>query len=348
MRPLTFVSLLLPILLTHTPARAQVLLFEHDGIDRRYRLHLPGNLPADAPLVLVLHGYGGGGASMMNDYGWRELADQEGFAVVFPDGTRDQWNSRFWQVGYEFHLGLAVDDDDFLVALAGFLQQQHRLDPERTFVTGLSNGGDMSYQLACRHSDVFAGFAPVVGTMMDELYLECDPTFPRPILAMNGTADDITLFEGDPDNRDGWGAYRSIPEVVERWTGILSTPVLESATLPDAVPGDGSTIEFDRHRSFEHPREFRFYRVVNGGHDWPGRSGNMDIDATRDIWEFFASITIDEPGDPADLDRDGRVDAADLGVLLGAWGPASDGGDLNGDGNTDSADVGLLLGAWTG
>ena len=201
-----------PLLLTvlmHAPARAQVLLFEHDGIDRRYRLHLPDDLRAEAPLVLVLHGYGGGGAGMMNNYGWREIADTHGFAAVFPDGTRDQWNSRFWQVGYEFHLGLSVDDDGFLVALSRHLQQQHDLDPDRTFVTGLSNGGDMSYQLACRHSDVFAGFAPVVGTMMDELYIECDPSSPRPILAMNGTADDVTLFDGDMDNSDGWGAYRS-------------------------------------------------------------------------------------------------------------------------------------------
>ncbi len=88
--------------------------------------------------------------------------------------------------------------------------------------------------------------------------------------------------------------------------------------------------------------------MVGGGHDWPGRSGNMDIDATREIWDFFASIEIAPTFDPADLDRDGAVNAADLGHVLGGWGIGSLIGDIDGDGNTNSADVGLLLGAWTG
>ncbi len=50
------------------------------------------------------------------------------------------------------------------------------------------------------------------------------------------------------------------------------------------------------------------------------------------------------PPNPADLNGDGVVNGADLGILLGAWGTA--GGDINGDGTTNGADLGLLLGAW--
>ena len=346
-RPTTL-TVLSTILLSFGCAQGQQISFEHDGVDRTYRLHLPDRLPDLAPVVLVLHGYGGGGAGMMNQYGWTQLADQKGFAAVFPDGTRDQWNSRFWQVGYSFHQQFDVDDDGFLVALMQYLQETHGLDPERTFVTGLSNGGDMSYQLACRRSEIFAGFAPVVGTMMDSLYNDCNPTRIRPILAMNGTSDDITLFDGDMDDSDGWGAYRPVPEVVELWSSIMATPILETSTLPDTAPNDGSVIEFERHRSRSEPQEFRFYRVVGGGHDWPGRTGNMDIDATREIWDFFDAIIVDPPTDPADLDQDGSVNASDLGVLLSAWGPGNTTGDLNRDGDTNSSDVGLLLSAWTG
>ena len=49
--------------------------------------------------------------------------------------------------------------------------------------------------------------------------------------------------------------------------------------------------------------------------------------------------------DPADLNRDGRVDAADLSILLGAWG-TSGASDLNGDGTVDAADLAALLAAW--
>jgi hypothetical protein len=50
------------------------------------------------------------------------------------------------------------------------------------------------------------------------------------------------------------------------------------------------------------------------------------------------------PSDPADLNGDGLIDGADLGVLLGAWG--STGGDIDGNGTTDGTDLGLLLAAW--
>ncbi len=339
---------LVAVSLTATPAIAQTLIFEHDGVDRRYRLHLPVDLPENAPLVLVLHGYGGGGAAMQNGYGWTELANTEGFAVLFPDGTRDQWNSRFWQVDYDFHADLDVDDEGFLVELVQAVQTTHGLDPQRTFVTGLSNGGDMSYRLACRRSEVFAGFAPVVGTMMDSLYTDCQPTTLRPILAMNGTEDDITLFDGDMENRDGWGAYRSTPEVVDLWANILESTSVRSTTLPDTAAGDGSFVEFERYSSGEHACEFWFYRVVGGGHDWPGRSGNMDIDATTEIWEFFDGIADEAPSNPADLDGDGCVNASDLGVLLSGWGPDGTAGDLDGDGGVDAADLGILIALWDG
>ena len=348
MRQLSIIVGLAASLLVLQAAFGQVLTFEHDGLDRRYRIHLPDDLAENAPLVLVLHGYGGAGVGMMNQYGWTQLADEKGFAAIFPDGTRDQWNSRFWQVGYDFHANNDVDDDGFLVALVQAMQAEHGLDPLRTYVTGLSNGGDMSYQLACRHSEVFAGFAPVVGTMMESLYVDCNPTEIRPILAMNGTDDDVTLFDGDMDNSDGWGAYRPVPEVIELWSEIMETSILRSSTLPDTDPNDGSTIEFDRYRSKDHPCELWFYRVVGGGHDWPGQYGNMDIDATREIWDFFAAIENEPPSNPADLDQDGFVNAADLGLMLGGWGAGSTIGDLDGDGDTDSADVGLLLSDWTG
>ncbi|MCP4939282.1 MAG: hypothetical protein GY921_08865 [Phycisphaeraceae bacterium] len=49
---------------------------------------------------------------------------------------------------------------------------------------------------------------------------------------------------------------------------------------------------------------------------------------------------------PADLNGDGTVGGADLGLLLAAWGTADPAADLNGDGNVDGGDLGLLLSAW--
>jgi len=79
-----------------------------------------------------------------------------------------------------------------------------------------------------------------------------------------------------------------------------------------------------------------------------GQSGNMDIDATREVWNFFAAIEPETPGNPADLNGDGQVGPADLGLVLAWWGAGSTGGDVNGDGDTNALDIGDLLAAWTG
>ena len=94
-------------------ASGQNMTFPHDGINRQYRIFIPDSLPKNAPLVLVLHGYGGNNNDMMNNYGWMDLAEEEGFVVAFPNGTRDQSNARFWDVDYAFHQGIDIDDDGF-------------------------------------------------------------------------------------------------------------------------------------------------------------------------------------------------------------------------------------------
>ena len=106
-----FMITLVLSLLPAAAASGQNIIYLHDGIDRQYRIHIPDGVPESAPLVLALHGYGGTNNGMMNNYGWVQLADERGFVVAFPNGTRDQWNSRFWDVGYDFHAGLDIDDD---------------------------------------------------------------------------------------------------------------------------------------------------------------------------------------------------------------------------------------------
>ena len=271
--------------------QAQNIDFEHDGLTRRYRIHVPQDLEANAPLVLVLHGYGGNNNDMKNNYGWTELADQRGFVVAFPNGTRDPSNNRFWNVGYDFHQGLDVDDDGFLASLAVHLQDLHDLDPARAFVTGFSNGAEMCFQLACRESATFAAFAPITGMMLDTLFVNCAPLVIRPILSMNGTADDTTLFQGDMGNTGGWGAYRSIPETMDFWANLLQVPDMNRAYLPNTDPDDGSTVRLDVYSSGLNERMLKYYLVNGGGHDWPGQWGNMDVSATVEAWNFFDTVT---------------------------------------------------------
>ena len=79
------------------------------------------------------------------------------------------------------------------------------------------------------------------------------------------------------------------------------------------------------------------------------RNGGIDQDVL--IGDLSIDVTIDCPPetDPADLNRDGLVNGADLGLLLSAWGECSEDpcfGDINGDGMINGADLGLLLSGW--
>ncbi|MCA9284963.1 MAG: CRTAC1 family protein [Phycisphaerales bacterium] len=74
---------------------------------------------------------------------------------------------------------------------------------------------------------------------------------------------------------------------------------------------------------------------------------NVPADQTIVVHRYDSEST------PGDLDGDGDVDGADLGLLLGAWGNCPTAGaatcpaDLDGNGTVDGADLGILLGAWT-
>jgi polyhydroxybutyrate depolymerase len=321
------VSMLVFALLVSVTAHAQNIIFQHDGLDRQYRIHIPDELPESPPMVMVLHGYGMNNSMMMNWYGWTQLADERGFIAVFPNGSVDPYGNRFWDVDYAIHDGIEIDDDGFLRELALHLQEQVDIDPGRTFVTGFSNGGDMCYQLACRESETFMSYAPVTGTMMDTLYTSCQPAIPHPIWTMNGSDDPVVLYEGDMENNDGWGAYRSVPDIIEFWATYLQTPDMERTYLPDVNPDDGSTVRLDLYSSPQHDRELRYYLVIGGGHEWPGQSGNMDIDATLEIWNFFDGLS-NEPCTPGDYNGDQVVNVDDLLLVLSGWSDPYDVDDL--------------------
>jgi polyhydroxybutyrate depolymerase len=306
------------MLLISTAAAAQNIPFQHDGLTRQYRIHFPEQLADNAPLVLALHGYSGNNNEMMNGYGWTEMADERGFVVAFPNGTQDQFGNRFWDVDYDFHPNLDIDDDGFLSALALHLQAEHGLDPDRTFVTGFSNGAEMCFQLACRESETFTAFAPIVGMMLDSLFTNCEPSVARSILSLNGTSDSITLFNGDMSNSGGWGAYHSIPDTMALWANILGSTGFDRTYLPDIDPNDGSTVRLDVYSSPLSDLELWYYMVDGGGHDWPGAWGNMDMHATVEAWNFFDGIS-DAPCTPGDLNDDEVVNVTDLLLVISGW-----------------------------
>jgi len=269
--------------------------FNHDKTNRRYLLHIPPNLKDNAPLVFVFHGYSGNPYDIMSYSNMNEIANENGFAVCYPEGSLDQYDNLYFNVGYDMHSNSNIDDVDFVINLAQHLQQTHNLSPTNTFSTGFSNGGDISYMLACQASDVFRAIAPVAGMIKVDIYKDCDNASGVPVFEIHGTNDDVTPFEGDLTNEDGWGAFLDIPTTIDYFVDKNNLSEINIDTLPNIDNNDGSYVISYVHYSENTTNQVWLYKVIGGGHDWPGAWGNMDINSSEKIWEFFSQMMNSEP-----------------------------------------------------
>ena len=283
-RILVFVSVIILFVLE---AQAQYAFFDHGGITRQYIYYEPTELNEQLPLVFVMHGFTGDANDIKNYSKMNDFADQYGFAVCYPRGTVDSGGNRFWNVGYAFHQNETVNDVDFLTELAVYLQDTQALNPDYTFATGMSNGGEMCYMLACQAYDTFKAVAPVAGMILQVILDECDESPAIPIFEIHGSQDNVTPLSGDPNNNDGWGAYPSIQSTINYFAEKNECTTVVNGLVPDIDTSDNSFIESEKHLNGINENEVWYYKVVGGGHDWPGAWGNMDIEAGEEAWLFF-------------------------------------------------------------
>ena len=256
----------------------------HNEISRDYILYIPENLPTNAPLVVVSHGYTSSAKTMMSYSGMNKVADEEKFLVVYPQGTKDQRGNNFFNVGYEFHASSKVDDLGFIKALVTKLTEDYQVNPNHIFATGMSNGGDLSYFLACYASDMFQAVAPIAGTMMQTTIETCKPQKGMPIFAVHGKADEVTYFDGDMANRDKWGPYPGIPAVIEHWVDVNAVEISKQVDLDNITnfTASNEALSFDRYLSKTSDHEVWLY-IHSGGHDWSLK----ELDTSSEIWSFF-------------------------------------------------------------
>lgn len=277
----------------------EVLRF--DGIEREYVVHLPnGAAPeAPAPLVLALHGGSGTARGMARLTGFDGVAEREGFIVVYPEGVDRQWNDGRAVPGHGPRLD--VDDVGFLAEVVERIAAAYRVDRGRVFVTGISNGAMMSLRLATERPDLFAAAAGVAGAVSEALASGPPPTAPIPVMLVNGTEDPLVPFAGGDVTVFGRprGRVLSTAGSVAYWVGHNGAePDGVEVVLPDRELNDGTRVE---RVEFLHRggADVVLLRVEGGGHTWPGGlqylpervigRTSRDVDASEQIWAFFAS-----------------------------------------------------------
>jgi polyhydroxybutyrate depolymerase len=151
------------------------------------------------PLLLLLHGYGGSGAGVESYFGYLPLVDIRGFAYAFPSGRVNSAGQRFWTATDAccnfFNQGGPDDDSTYLRALVDLIRGTLDIDAERIWLAGHSNGGFMSYRMACDHSEIIAGIVSLAGaTFADPA--ACAARQPVHVLQVHGTADNVILYGG--------------------------------------------------------------------------------------------------------------------------------------------------------
>jgi polyhydroxybutyrate depolymerase len=261
---------------------------EHAGAKRTYRLHLPKAFTKGKPVPLVVCLHGATATGLMQEALSRfdAVADEKGFAVVYPDGR-----NRLWL----FLGGGEKGDSSFIAALVDELVKEGIADARRVYSTGISNGAYLTNILALEHADKFAAFAAVAGMTPRLLAKLKTPSRAVSYLYFHGTDDKIVGYDGK-DGLTRRGASLSAEEWVKFWVdhdGCKGEPKVEKT-------GSAERRSWDNGKD---GAEVVFYKLEGGGHTWPGGAPqperllgktNRDVDATRLMWEFFAKHELPE------------------------------------------------------
>ncbi len=291
------IGLLILILLLPLPVLAQQPDFpdgtlQHDGLERTYRLFLPPTYDDGVPLPLVvaLHPAGTGARGMAQITRLDELALEENFIVLYPEGP-----GGYWDYGAGFEEWDAVpdvrDDPGYIEALVNYLDEKLDIDTSRIYAVGFSNGARMAYRLGCEYPDLFAAIGMVAATISDEITTHCADNAHPAVIFMHGTADDIIPWEGKPLYIDSIliSHALSAPETAAFWiekNGCTSEP---ETPAPIDIRAN-RLVKPELYTNCEHGGDVAFYTVENGGHSWFTYPA---FNATEVIWEFFASKTLD-------------------------------------------------------
>jgi polyhydroxybutyrate depolymerase len=255
---------------------------------RNYIVFLPQNFQSNMPVVFNLHGYTDNANDQMEYTRMNEVADTAGFIAVYPEGIYPGFNTGL----YEPYLGLPnVDDVGFISALIDTLKSEYDIDMGRIYSCGWSNGGMMTFKLACQLGHRFAAGGSVGGVMLDSIAAQCYTMGPFPVVMCHGTEDAVVPFDGG-GSPDHWSVQQTLDAWIQNNGCQVSGDVV---SIPDLDPTDSCTVEKTTYRTGSGESRVILYKVVNGGHTWPQGLGdrpwlgntNRDININAEMWNFF-------------------------------------------------------------
>ncbi len=195
-----------------------------------------------APLLVVLHGKTVNGALQLAYTRLGDLVDSQGFLVMAPDGLIDEEGTSFWNATdacCDFY-DSGVDDASYIRGLIEEVSAEYSVDAKRIFLWGHSNGGFMSYRMACDYSETIAGIVSLAGaTYLDPS--DCGATEPVNILQIHGDLDSTVPFAGDE-------RFPGVEATLAQWAALngcsdTRTVLGDRVDLDRTVDGDETRME---------------------------------------------------------------------------------------------------------
>jgi polyhydroxybutyrate depolymerase len=238
----------------------------HDNLNREYVVHIPRgyNNTFHIPLVFDVHGYTNTAEMQARLSGMRDIADDNMFVVVNPEGTGalQSWN------GGDCCVGNREDDVGFFLRMIEEVSEEYAcIDLTRVYSGGWSNGGFMSHYLACE-TDALAAIAPVAGTIT----LPCNTGHATPLWHIHGTDDRTIPYEGN-------FAYEGAEMSWDRWAEI------NGCTAQEEVVYDFRQTECVSRYNCNGSRASVLCTIDGGAHDYDFTDQGMN--SAEHSWEFY-------------------------------------------------------------
>jgi polyhydroxybutyrate depolymerase len=264
---------------------------------RTYTLVLPPNYfdagTGNVPLVIAMHGGGGSAAQFESTSLLTTKANASNFAVVYPNGTSDGGlGLNTWNAGSCCGSAVSnqVNDVNFIRQLINELASRYRINTQRIYATGHSNGGMMSHRLACELSDRIAAVAPNAAALV----VTCNASRPVPVLMMHSKLDRNVPLQGGVGVGLSGVPYPPMTTATQRWTGLnacaspSNTTTVSAAWSREVWSGCAGNANVE------------LLLTEDGGHSWPGGlpgSANGDptskvINANDELWAFFGRYAL--------------------------------------------------------
>lgn len=246
------------------------------GVGREYGLFLPSGTGTEKlPLFIHLHGWGGHvWPGMISDH-FISLAEDEQFIGLMPQAMADQGGNIAWRDPV---------DQGFIQQLIDSVTVRHKVDMERIYLTGHSNGAFFTYTLGRVLEYKLAAIGPIAGTLTYPNFNTYSLLKPMPLCHIHGTADSTVQVQGNL-------THVSFEKVLEFFIpNNNADPNPTVVELPDIYPYDNSTVtEITYHTQGNSSGDIVYYRINNGNHSIPGITtwSNKDIHAWDVLWAFF-------------------------------------------------------------